>query len=168
MLHFLFMSHLHQGATKFFILSSPISFINVRHGRSQNRNESRMPIRCLFPWQTSLTLVQKCDDHVLLSLCWAALDWTALGLHTGSCLAEYGQSKTQPGELFTRVPNSPDTGRWAGMPLAFICDDFTFYDVSLKCHPYQECLRESSLPTHVCIRFCFDKSKNNFTIRKFK
>jgi hypothetical protein len=43
-------------------------------------------------------------------------------------LAEYGQTKPTPGALFVTVPRTTHAGEWAGSPLAFIRDDFTFYD----------------------------------------
>lgn len=108
------------------------------------------------------------DASFFLSVEFAVSDWTHLGVLTGSRLGEYGQSKPQRGQLFATIPRCLDAGEWAGMPLAFIRADFSFYDKGLVCHPYKDCLRCSHLAVYVHIRFRFDKSPTNFTIRKFQ
>ena len=55
-------------------------------------------------------------------------DWLRLGVFTGSRLSEYAQSNLRKGQRFQVVPSSDDTGVWAGQPLAFIREDFTFFD----------------------------------------
>ena len=108
------------------------------------------------------------DASVILRKEAAVLDWTGLGLHTGSRIGEYGQSKPRKGEPFATVPHTADAGEWAGTPLAFIREDFEFYDKLQVRHHYRDCLRNPNLASYLHIRFRFDKSKNNFTIRKFK
>ena len=61
----------------------------------------------------------------------AIFDWTCLGLHMGCHLLEYGQGKTSKGRLFATVPTTPLAGKWAGLPLAFIQDDFPFYNAHM-------------------------------------
>jgi hypothetical protein len=61
----------------------------------------------------------------------AIFDWTWLGIFTGLHLSLYGQSKPWKGECFAVVPSKTHADEWAGMPVAFICDDFTFYDKSM-------------------------------------
>jgi hypothetical protein len=56
----------------------------------------------------------------------AIFDWTGLGLHTGSRLSEYGQSKPEKGSPFARVPQGPCKGQ----ALAFMKEDFVYYDAS--------------------------------------
>jgi len=98
----------------------------------------------------------------------AILDWTKLGVHTGSRLAEYGQSKKPKGAQFATVPRTAAAGRWAGQALAFILDDFEFYDgnrckmttVQLLLHP------DRAMEIHV--RFRYDKAGPNFSIRKYR
>lgn len=53
-----------------------------------------------------------------------------MGSHTGSRLAEFGQSKKPKGALYATVPNNKAAGRWAGQALAFIIDDFEFYSAT--------------------------------------
>jgi hypothetical protein len=100
----------------------------------------------------------------------AIFDWTRLGLFTGSRLGEYGQSRRKKGTRFNTVPQSIDAGEWAGKPLAFIAEDFTFFTSDLIVIPHD---RVSSYHARhavsaVQIRFRYDKSKNNFLIRKFR
>jgi hypothetical protein len=98
----------------------------------------------------------------------AIFDWARLGVFTGSRLGEYGQSKPRKGQLFATVPNSPDVGAWANTPLAFICDDFTFYDAQrcLLDHNDLPCLLRMAKEVHV--QFWFDKSALNFSVQKIR
>jgi hypothetical protein len=115
-----------------------------------------------------LSLQHQHNNLVFLSKAFAVFDWMGLGIHTGSRLGEYGQSKPKAGEPFATVPNSTDAREWAGTPLAFVREDFQFFGSTLIQHPYLECLQDHSLALYVHIRFRFDKSKMNFSIRKFK
>ena len=95
-------------------------------------------------------------------------DWGRLGCFTGSRLGEYGQSKPRPGEPFATVPSCADAGEWAGTPLAFIRDDFTFYDGQRRHLDIVDLSRLRQLAEELHVRFRFDKSVLNFTIRKFR
>jgi hypothetical protein len=110
------------------------------------------------------------DGSVFLQERWAIFDWTRLGIFTGSRLAEYGQSKPTPGALFATVPWTTHAGEWAGTPLAFIRDDFTFYDDKFVQLLQSEATQDSPprVAHSVFIRFRFDKSPTNFSIRKFR
>jgi hypothetical protein len=110
------------------------------------------------------------DCNVFLQERWAVFDWTRLGVFTGSRLAEYGQSKPRSGELFATVPNTMHAGEWAGSPIAFIRDDFTFYDEHFVQLSHSDATRDPShrVAHYVYIRFRFDKSPTNFLIRKFR
>jgi hypothetical protein len=99
---------------------------------------------------------------------YAVLDWCILGLHTGSRLSEYGQSKRRKGELFAIAPLDSNAGRWAGQPIAFTRADLTFYDNGHVFRRYQACLGSPILAGFLHVRFRFDKSANNFTTRKFQ
>lgn len=81
------------------------------------------------------------------------INFTALGAHASSCLSEHGQSKLSKKEAFARAPSSADASEWASMPVAFIRVGW-------------ECFNGLAMCAHAC--FCFDKSKNNFAIQKFK
>lgn len=98
----------------------------------------------------------------------AVLDWATNGLHTGSRLAEHGQSKLKKGELFAHVPNSKDAGEWAGRPVTFIREGLATRDKGHIEHSHQECLRNPSLAHFLEVRFRFDKSKKNLVKRKYK
>jgi hypothetical protein len=100
----------------------------------------------------------------------AVFDWTRLGVFTGSRLGEYGQSRRPKNTRFNTVPKSIDAGEWAGRALAFLQEDFTFYTpTKLVIHRDNLCLfHASSSISEVHIRFRYDKSKDNFTIRKFR
>jgi hypothetical protein len=67
------------------------------------------------------------------------------------------------------IPSNPDSGVWAGMALAFIAADFMFYDTT-DCHIAPNNIMSSHKQGSirmVHIRFRFDKSATNFSIRKF-
>jgi hypothetical protein len=61
-----------------------------------------------------------------------------------------------------------DAGEWAGTPLAFIRADLSFYDQDMLRRSHSECLANDSLAIFLHIRFRYDKSKYNFTIRKYR
>jgi hypothetical protein len=97
----------------------------------------------------------------------AVFDWLRLGCFTGSRVGEYAQSHAKL-HHFARVPHNADAGKWAGTPIAFCQDDFTFYTKDMNSvQPHLLQHKESTIH-FVHIRFRYDKSKNNFTIRKFQ
>ena len=100
----------------------------------------------------------------------AAFDWARLGIFTGSRLAEYGQGRLAKGTRFNVVPLTVDAGDWAGTPLAFIRADFVFYDTHMRTILHAQIFHYHAQQrvAWVYIRFRSDKSKNNFTIRKFQ
>jgi len=110
----------------------------------------------------------KTDPNIFLSAEWVVFDWSATGVHTGSRLGKYGQSKSQKGSPFATVPMNKDAGDWAGTPLAFIRADMTYYDRNMICRMIQECIADPSLAEYLHVQFRYDKSKKNFTIRKFQ
>jgi hypothetical protein len=96
-------------------------------------------------------------------------DWLRLGVFTGSRLAEYAQSNLRASQRYQTIPTSADSGEWAGMALAFIAADFTFYDLQDCKIPHQRTVQayKKGAIRMVHIRFRFDKSATNFSIRKF-
>lgn len=110
------------------------------------------------------------DMPAFLSMAYLVYDIERLALYTGSRLAEYGQSKVQKGSRFARIPNTPAAGVWANLPLAFMEGDFTFFNASMVRIPNTACLdpKASCHIWEVHIRFRFDKSKENFSIRKYR
>ena len=109
---------------------------------------------------------------VFLTSEYAVYDWLRLGVFTGSRISEYGQTssaKTSSGKRYACIPNSSDAGIWANQPLAFIADDFVFYSAAAILVDNAFCLLANALD-HIWelhLRFRFDKSKTNFTIRKY-
>ena len=101
----------------------------------------------------------------------AVYDWVRLGVFTGSRISEYGQSSASrtSGSRYARIPNSKDAGIWANQSLAFIASDFVFFDKASLLVDNQFCLVNTALDHihELHLRFRFDKSKNNFTIRKY-
>jgi hypothetical protein len=97
-------------------------------------------------------------------------DWLRLGVFTGSRVAEYAQSSLKKNQRFQIIPDGHDAGPWAGQPLAFTRADFTFYNRDSCCVPHTKILsaHKKGQISMVHIRFRFDKSQNNFSIRKFQ
>jgi hypothetical protein len=100
----------------------------------------------------------------------AVFDWTRLGLFTGSRVSEYAQTRLKAGIRYNTIPQTPDAGIWAGQPLAFVRDDFTFYSASHEIIPLSDIVQSHRLQQLVAvhIRFRFDKSPTNFSVRKFR
>jgi hypothetical protein len=100
----------------------------------------------------------------------AVFDWTRLGLFTGSCVAEYAQTRLKANDRYNTIPTTLDAGDWAGQALAFLREDFTFYNAQHKLISISS-LHQTYLHgtvTGVHIRFRFDKSPRNFSIGKFQ
>lgn len=93
-------------------------------------------------------------------------DWTRLGIFTGSRGVEYVQT-TGNHTKWEAVPNNPCAGIWAGKPLAFIYSDFTLLQNS-RVLTRKELLQPDCMPDSLQVRFRFDKSPTNFSIRKYK
>lgn len=97
----------------------------------------------------------------------AVLDWARLSIFTGSRSGEYAQTvgtTTKP----SRVPDAPAAGVWAKTPIAFIASDFAFYAADGRRLRKRDLLRNPQEAVEVHVRFRFDKSGRNFTIRKFR
>lgn len=116
-----------------------------------------------------------------LSVEYTVYDWERVVIYTGSRIAEYGQSssatastssgfKFASGKKYAKAPMSNAAGVWAGFPIAFIATDFTFWDINMCKLESSICLdqKASAVIFEIHIRFRFDKSKHNFTIRKFR
>ena len=98
----------------------------------------------------------------------AVHNWTSLGVFTGSRVGEYAQSKPTKGVPFARIPLNEDAGVWAGQPLAFIREDFSFFDNAGRQLPSTNIAILSKSTSAVHIRFRYDKSPTNFSVRQFK
>ena len=107
--------------------------------------------------------------HPFLSKEALVYDTACLGCFTGSCVSEYAQAHVPKGQCFNIIPCNPDTGKWGGMPLAFIRDDFMFFS--------KELLRIDNSVAFACfmkgqvrflqVHFRFDKADRNFSVCKF-
>jgi hypothetical protein len=82
-------------------------------------------------------------------------------------VSEYGQTKSARG-TFSKVPKSKAAGIWAGSPIAFMRCDFTLLYKSLTILSFEQMLKNPERAIHLHIRFRFDKSPKNFTVRKFR
>jgi hypothetical protein len=125
--------------------------------------------RMLADHASLLAKKNKVYSYSFVGLDYAVWDWLRLGVFTGSRLAEYAQSNLRATQRYQTIPNNADSGPWAGMSLAFIAEDFTFYDHQNCTVPVDKVLQmHKQKRIHmVHIRFRFDKSKTNFSIRKF-
>jgi len=96
-------------------------------------------------------------------------DWSCLGIFTGSRSGEHAQTVAKRGHIAC-VPNSwAAPTEWKGTPLAFIAADFTFYDAHMRLVKLSILLDATAqAPAFIHVRFRFDKSSTNFTIRKYK
>jgi hypothetical protein len=109
----------------------------------------------------------KQNRAAFLDLLTTVFDWTSLGIFIGSRANEYAQSTAKKG-TFSRVPRNNDAGQWADSPIAFIPSDFTYYTEGKVLVPHSQLSRKSHLVHEVHVRFRYDKSPQNFTIRKFR
>ena len=107
------------------------------------------------------------DTSTLFDLTAAIFDWTRLGAFTGSRVSEYAQTTARKG-TFTKVLDSLDAGDWRIAPIAFMDCDFTLYDAAGRRVPFGALARLGHLVSELHVRFRFDKSPRNFTIRKFR
>jgi len=109
------------------------------------------------------------DSSIWLDKTAAVFDWSCLRIFTGSRSGEYAQTVAKRNE-FARVPNSwAAPPQWRNTPIAFIAADFSFYDQHLRLVSISLLLDLSTPdPLYVHVRFRFDKSSTNFTIRKYK
>ena len=102
---------------------------------------------------------------------YAVYDWIRLGCFTGSRISEYGQSSSGSlkGSRYARIPNTPDAGIRANQSIAFLAEDFTFYSKEGIQVDTSFCYVTTVLQ-HIWflhVRFRFDKSSTNFSIRKY-
>jgi len=114
--------------------------------------------------------ISKCaaaKPSILFNLNAAIFDWTRLGTFTGSRVSEYAQTLARKG-TFSRVPDSLDAGNWKNTPIAFMFSDFTFLTKAGRVVPHNWLQQLGHTVHELHIRFRFDKSPRNFTIRKFR
>ena len=67
------------------------------------------------------------------------------------------------------LPNSRDVPlEWRGKPIAFIAEDFELFDERLRQVERHDARRYPDRVLFVDVRFCYDKSKTNFIIKRFQ
>jgi hypothetical protein len=106
------------------------------------------------------------DTSALFDMEAAIFDWTRLGFFTGSRVSEYAQTTARKG-TFSKVPDSLDAGDWLNTPIAFMYCDFSFYTKAGHRVAHHDLHRLGHTVHEFHVRFRFDKSPRNFTIRKF-
>lgn len=123
----------------------------------------------MFQWLFDELHGTTSSEVAFLGLQWAVYDWQRLGIFTGSRVSEYAQTKLKKGHAFQTVPMNPAAGQWAGMPLAFIRSDFVFYNSSLVIIPHSDVYTAHATGNIAFLEICFrfDKSRHNFTRRKY-
>lgn len=134
----------------------------------QQPREKRLPytlpmFQILYEQVTSAL---RCDPLSFLDLQAAVFDWVRLGIFTGCRASEYAQTKAKKGE-FSKVPNTAHAGSWAGTPIAFMASDFAFYDDSMHLLTHHQAINNPSIIYEFHLRYRFDKSSANFTIKKY-
>jgi hypothetical protein len=124
----------------------------------------------MFKALESFVKSQSDGMDAFLAVEYAVYDWTRLGLFTGSRIAEYAQTRLKATDRYNAIPTTSDAGVWAGQALAFIRADFTFYteqhELIELAYLHRAYLKGKVVAVH--IRFRFDKSPRNFSIRKFQ
>ena len=167
-LHFQIQTPMYQGSGKSKQLHPFLAEI-VRQRRTWRRpQEKKEPIsQEILEWMRSAVAqaIAAHDSHSL-DLLASVFDWISLAVFTGSRVSEYAQSKIPKGCRFATIPNVSEAGLWAGQPFAFVEADFTFYDKNRRRVTFEIALSGAAEEIH--IRFRYDKSKENFTIRKFR
>ena len=108
----------------------------------------------------------KLDPEYRLGKEAAVLDWARLTAFTGSRVGEYAQS-AGTSKKASRVPNTPFAAEWAGTPIAFVSDDFSFYSSDNKKLSVITLMKHPERAAQIHIRFRYDKSPRNFVVRKF-
>jgi len=98
-------------------------------------------------------------------------DFACLACYTGSRIGEYGYSRRprgMPVDGFVPIPRNADVpSEWQGRPMAFIAEDFTFFDSRRRRLKHSKVLRAPRAVSFVRIRFRYDKSPTNFAFRTF-
>lgn len=135
-------------------------------GKPREKREPYTFDMFLYMEQEIATMLDR-GMQLLLDQFAAVYDWARLGVFTGSRVGEYAQTKSRLGE-YLKVPNNPAAGDYAGQPIAFISDDFTFLDASSCILSHRQVVKKPGSVAELHIRFRYDKSKNNFVIRKFR
>jgi hypothetical protein len=95
--------------------------------------------------------------QTLLGCTVAVFDWTGLGLHTGSRLGEYGLQPEQTGKGLPFRASSPRP-TCKGQALAFILEDFVYYDAEGHLLSYDTLLAKPDRAATFHVTFSYDKS----------
>lgn len=122
----------------------------------------------MLEWLYSSLLSSNNLAKEVLEMKAAVYDWLRLGIFTGSRVSEYAQDRLPQGRHWNAIPETQDAGIWAGWPLAFVKEDFTFMTGNIMIEPHKVLLlHKQGKIDAVQIRFRFDKSPRNFEKRLF-
>jgi len=101
-----------------------------------------------------LTTMRTSDSSTWLDKTAAVFDWSCLDIFTGSRSGECAQTVAKRNELAC-VPNSwAAPPQWRNTPIAFLVDDFSFYDQHLSRVP-TSLLLDQATQDPVCVHVCF-------------
>ena len=138
----------------------------IAHHRTWYHSDRKKKEPITYPMYEQLwTSACATRDQVGVEGC--VFDFLAIGLHTGSRLSEYAQSKVPKGLPFNVIPDGPDKGD----PIAFIRDDYVFRNSAGIRQLHSSFLSASHVDFSdwtVTIRFRFDKGPDNYTHKKFQ
>lgn len=160
-----------EVATRFAALTTVHPFISelVRHRRNwQQPRSKKEPVTQRMITAAHDMILARIDQNreFFLSREAAVHAWVRLGCFTGSRAGEYAQVRKKRGEI-GRIPHTKDAGEWAGQPLAFLISDWTYWDHdNRQLTGSLSSIREKAQDVHILFRY--DKSINNFSIRKFR
>ena len=116
-----------------------------------------------------VTTAIKANPTAVFGALAVVFDWVRLGIFTGCRACEYAQTIAPRGD-YSKIPNTAAAGDWAGKPIAFIWDDFQFFDKNMCLVPttFEDFLSNPSRANELHLRFRFDKSGRNFVIKKYR
>ena len=98
----------------------------------------------------------------------SVFDWIRLGVFTGSRSGDCAQTTTPKGS-FSKVPDSwAPPPKWQNQPLVFILSDFTLLDKHICVILPHEALKNPKRCCWIQIRYRFDKSATNFSLRRYR
>jgi hypothetical protein len=131
-------------------------------------NEKREPLtsKMFLAFHHHITQLAAMHKNAFLRTEYAIFDWTGLSTFTGSRVGEYAQTNQRIGQ-YSKAPVCPNDPKWSQSPLAFISEDFVFWTATMTRLPHSDLCEKYKQVAYLHVRFRFDKSKINFSIRKF-
>lgn len=145
----------------------------IRDRRNWERKRGqKLPLtREIFQALASMLAKFGTSLDIFLGDLYAVYDWIRLGAFAGFRVSEYAQGKVAKGKMYLRLPDSDDIPfDQRGKPVAFVAADFTFYTADLTLIPHDRLMsyRRRGLVRYLQLRWRFDKSANNFVLRRYE